>query len=65
MAFTLIGRIRRSFRNTPIALDTGGIFSLTDAPPEQGASPNRGIKPRLVQCITMVPTRVEERKEWI
>ena len=63
MAVTLIGWIRRSLRKTPIALDSGGIFDLTDAPPEHGASPNRGIKPR--QYITMFPTRVEEREEWI
>ncbi len=30
-----------------------------------GASPNRGLRPRMVQYINMFPTRIEEQDEWI
>ncbi len=30
-----------------------------------GASPNRGIKPRLVQYVNMFPARFEEQEEWL
>ncbi len=30
-----------------------------------GASPNRGLAPRLVQYINMFPTKFEEQEEWI
>ena len=30
-----------------------------------GASPNRGVRPRMVQYINMFPTRIEIQDEWI
>ncbi len=30
-----------------------------------GASPNRGVRPRLVQYVNMFATRIEEQDEWI
>jgi hypothetical protein len=30
-----------------------------------GASPNRGLRPRMVQYVNMFPTRIEQHEEWI
>ena len=31
----------------------------------QGASPNSGTRPRMVQYVNMFPTHYEEQDEWI
>jgi hypothetical protein len=48
----------------PIGGRAGDLIIWHQALPH-GASPNRGVKPRLVQYINMFPTRIEEQEEWI
>jgi hypothetical protein len=49
---------------TPIAGRAGDLIIWHQALPH-GASPNRGMRPRMVQYINMFPTRYEEQEEWI
>jgi Phytanoyl-CoA dioxygenase (PhyH) len=48
----------------PIGGRAGDLIIWHQALPH-GASPNRGLRPRLVQYINMFPTRVEIQEEWI
>jgi len=48
----------------PIGGRAGDLIIWHQAPPH-GASPNRGLRPRMVQYINMFPTRFEEQEEWI
>jgi hypothetical protein len=42
-----------------------GDFVIWHQALPHGASPNRGVKPRMVQYINMFPTRWDEQEEWI
>lgn len=42
-----------------------GDFVIWHQALPHGASPNRGLAPRLVQYINMFPTRIEVQEEWI
>jgi hypothetical protein len=48
----------------PIGGRAGDLVIWHHALPH-GSRPNRGARPRMVQYITMFPTRVETRDEWI
>ena len=42
-----------------------GDFVIWHQALPHGASPNRGVRPRLVQYINMFPTHYDEQEEWI
>jgi hypothetical protein len=48
----------------PIGGRAGDLIIWHQALPH-GASPNRGVAPRMVQYINMFPTRFDEQEEWI
>jgi hypothetical protein len=48
----------------PIGGRAGDFIIWHQALPH-GASPNRGVKPRMVQYVAMYPAKIEEQDEWI
>jgi hypothetical protein len=55
---------RRTMTMTPIAASAGDMVLWHQSLPH-GSSPNRAKRPRVVQYITMKPTRWEHHSEWL